>query len=371
MIVPVSNAISETWIFSIIFFIILFVFVKPRKISEWFPASLTAELKGLAIIMIVLSHVGYFLVSDTRFLWPLSIMAGVGVNLFLFLSGFGLTASQMQKDLNAWQFYKKRLIKLFIPFWLSLLVFLGLDFLVLKIAYPLDYMGKAAIGIFTHADLYQDINSPLWYLTFILGYYLLFPLVFSKKAPWISAIILYLVGYLLIDLQPTSLDYVLHLYKVHIIAFPLGVLAAWGVTKLKSAEILEKLAHGWRAVAYYFIIAALLVLFYYSNYNSGIGGSPSKEQWMSIVAVLAISLVFVLKKIEFKIFYWVGIYSYEIYLWHWPIMYRYDIFYRFMPAWLATLVYFVFFIGLAWVASKFTDYLTKRTVKPLPIKAAE
>ncbi|MEI6529588.1 MAG: acyltransferase [Candidatus Falkowbacteria bacterium] len=368
MLIPVTNAIQETWIFSIVFFVILFIFIKPRKITEWFPSSLTTELKGLAIIMIVLSHVGYFLVSDTRFLWPLSIMAGVGVNLFLFLSGFGLTVSQLQKDLGVWQFYKKRLLKLFIPFWISLFVFLGLDLFVLKLTYSWGYIGKAVIGIFAHANLYEDINSPLWYLTFIIAYYLLFPLVFSKKNPWISAIILYLIAYLVIDLQPTSLDYVLHLYQVHIMAFPLGILAAWGVSKLKGAEILEKFAHGWRASAYYLIIAALLVIFYYANYNSGIGGTPNKEQWMSIIAVLAISLVFILKKIEFKIFYWIGIYSYEIYLWHWPIMYRYDIFYRFMPAWLATLVYFVFFVGLAWMVSKVTNYLSKKPAPPAPIK---
>jgi hypothetical protein len=100
MLISVTNPVQATWIFSIILFIALLVSIKPRKIAEWFPASLTTELKGMAILMIVLSHIGYFLVTDTRFLWPLSIMAGVGVNLFLFLSGFGLTASQMKKDLS-------------------------------------------------------------------------------------------------------------------------------------------------------------------------------------------------------------------------------------------------------------------------------
>jgi len=360
MLISVTNPIQATWIFSLIFFVALFVFIKPRKITEWFPSSLTTELKGMAIIMIVLSHIGYFLVTDTRFLWPLTIMAGVGVNLFLFLSGFGLTASQMQKDLSVGQFYKKRLLKLFIPFWLAIIIFFGLDYLVLNHAYPLLYIAKAFVGIFTHADLYQDINSPLWYFTFILGYYLLYPLVFSKKMPWLSAIALYIIGWLIIYLKPASLDYVLHLYRIHIMAFPLGILAAWGVTKLKSPEILEKLARGWRAIGYYVVMAILLAVFIYANYNSGVGDNPNKEQWMSILAVIAISGFFILKKIEFRLFYWIGVYSYEIYLWHWPIMYHYDIFYRFMPAWLATLLYLVFFVALGWAVSKLTELITKK-----------
>jgi len=360
MLISITNPIQATWIFSIIFFVALFIFIKPRKIIEWFPSSLTTELKGLAIIMIVLSHIGYFLVTDTRFLWPLSIMAGVGVNLFLLLSGFGLTASQMQKDLTIWQFYKKRLLKLFVPFWLVLIVLFGLDFFVLNHGYSLSYTLKSFLGIFTHADLYADINSPLWYFTFIIGYYLLFPLVFIKKQPWLTAIILCAAGYLLINFAPTSLDYVIHLYRIHVIAFPLGIFAAWGVTKLKSPEILEKLSRGWRSFGYYFVMLILFGVFVYANYNSGVGGTPANEQWMSLIAVIAISLVFILKKIEFRLFYWVGIYSYEIYLWHWPIMYHYDFLYRFMPSWLATVLYLVFFVGLGWASSKFIELITKK-----------
>lgn len=363
MLVSVINPIQATGIFSIILFIALLIFIKPRKITEWFPASLTTELKGLAILMIVLSHIGYFLVTDTRFLWPLSIMAGIGVNLFLFLSGFGLTASQMKKDLKIGEFYKKRLLKLFQPFWLALIVVFGLNFIFSGPSYSWDYIIKAFLGIFTHADLYQDINSPLWYFTFILGYYFLFPLVFFKKAPWLTAILLYVAGYLFIYFQPSAFDYVIHLYRIHIIAFPLGVLAAWGITKLKSPEILKKLSRGWKAFGYYFVILILLGVFFYANYNSGVGGTPANEQWMSIIAVIAISLVFVLKKIEFRLFYWLGLYSYEIYLWHWPIMYRYDIFYRFLPVWLATILYLVFFIGLGWAVSKLVGITGKKEIK--------
>lgn len=362
MLVSINNPILQTWIFSAIFFVVLLLATRRRKITEWFPTSLTAELKGLAILMIVISHIGYFLVTDHRFLWPLSIAAGVGVNLFLFLSGFGLAASQMQKNLTPGQFYKKRLLKIFTPFWLMLVVFVALDFFILKINYSWEFLGKAAVGIFTRADLYHDLNSPLWYLTFIIGYYLLFPLVFFKKCPWLSAIILYAAGYLLVFWSPAFLNNVLHLYKVHLIAFPLGVLVAWAITKLKNPEILERLSRGWRAIGYYLVLVGLLALFIYTNTHSGINSadaSARKEELMSILGILAIVLVFIMKKREFRMLSLFGIYSYEIYLWHWPIMYRYDIFYSWLPAWLSTILYLGLFLGVGWAANRAVGLLSR------------
>lgn len=360
----INNPQAETIIFAAILAVALLFSIRRRETKEIFPASLTAELKGLAILMIVISHIGYFLFADHRFLWPLSIAAGVGVNLFLFLSGFGLTASSIQKDLTIRQFYGRRLSKLFLPFWLSLAAFLLLDTLVLKINYTWSFIGQAVVGVFTHADLYSDLNSPLWYFSFILGYYLIFPLLFSKKYPWLSAAALYAVGYLVVYLQPVQLDYVMHLYKVHIIAFPLGVLAAWLITKVKPGT-LGRLSQGWRAVGYYAVLVILLAIFVYANIDSGIGQSASQEQWMSIIAVLAVAGVFMLKKAEFRLLYWFGLYSYEIYLWHWPIMYRYDFLYPWLPAWLATSVYLVFFLGLGWAAAQVTNKLLGRvSLKP-------
>ncbi|MFA5183912.1 MAG: acyltransferase [Patescibacteria group bacterium] len=361
MIVSITNPVIATWIFSSVFFIALALSIRPRIIAAWFPSSVSAELKGLAILMIVLSHIGYFLVSDTRFLWPLSIAAGVGVNLFLFLSGFGLTVSQLQKDLSIWQFYKRRLWKLFVPFWLMLLTFLVLDFFVLHLTYPWSYIGRAVSGIFNRADLYQDINSPLWYLTFILGYYILFPLVFSRRRAWLSALLLYLAGYLFVYFEPAFFNNVFHLYKIHIIAFPLGVLAAWGLGRLPAAESLSGWSRGRTAILYYAALSACLAIFVYANINSGIGGSANFEQGMSLIAVLAIVGVFILKKVEFRLLYWFGIYSYEIYLWHWPILYRYDIFYRFLPdtwGWLATILYLALFLGLGRLMSGAVEYIS-------------
>lgn len=372
MLISLTNPIQQTYLFAAVFFLVLIIFIKPRQITDWISPTLSTELKGLAIIMVVLSHVGYFLVNDTRFLWPFSIAAGIGVDLFLLLSGYGLAASQMKSNLKPLEFYKKRLIKLFVPFWLALIVFFGLNFIFVKSGYSWTYILQSFLGIFPQAGLYTDINSPLWYLTFLLGFYLLFPLVYNKRFPWLSAIILALLPYLFVYFwKPEFFNNILHMYKLHYLAFPIGVLLAWLVTKLPSAEILEKWSKGWTAVIYYLVLISVFALFIYSNIDSGINGTPLKHQLMSLVGVFSILIVFILKKIEFKTFYWVGVFSYEIYLWHWPIMYHYDFLYRFLPAGIATVLYLVFFIGLGWGVNKITDIILNKKrplVCPVPTK---
>jgi len=364
MLVQINNPLQATEIFSTILFFAICFSAYRREIKEWLPASLSTELKGLAILMIVFSHIGYFLVSDTRFLWPLSTLAGVGVNLFLFLSGYGLAVSQIKRNLSIGQFYSRRLLKLFIPLWLLLAIVLPLDFFILKVNYSWPVIGRAIFGIFIHANLYQDFNSPLWYLTFIIGYYLLFPLVFCQKRPWLTALILAAAGYLLIQVNPQLLGNVIYLYRVHIMAFPLGVGVAWLVSKIPSSVILLGWFRGRRAIFYYLLIAAAVALFVFANINASIGGNYHQEELMSLVAIGALLIIFILKKIKFKLFYWLGVYSYEIYLWHWPLMYRYDIFYRFLPAWLATALYLVLFVGLGWLMSKIAGMINDLLARP-------
>ncbi len=112
MMVSINNPIQATWIFISIFLLALLISIKSQKANNadnnkgFFPITLTQELKGLAILAVVFSHIGYFLVYQHEFLFPLTILAGVGVNIFLFLSGLGLTISALKKDLSVWNFYK-------------------------------------------------------------------------------------------------------------------------------------------------------------------------------------------------------------------------------------------------------------------------
>ncbi|MFA5771098.1 MAG: acyltransferase [Patescibacteria group bacterium] len=356
MTILINNAFQATQIFIVIFVLVLLLTIRKKPILDGLSINVTQELKGFAILAIIFSHIGYFLVSDTRFLFPLSIAAGVGVNLFLILSGYGLTISALSKPLSIIQFYKHRLLKIYLPFWIIFLLFLGLDFFILGKVYSFDYIWQSLLGFFPSANSF-DINSPFWYFTFIVAYYLLFPVVFLRKIPWLSAIILYLAGYFLFYQNPHFLNEVMRLYKVHILAFPLGVLIGSLVFKYKGSLVQARFNNIWQRVTklkllniigYCIFLLFLSGLVVYTAYYSNVGGTRLAEELTSILTCLALIALFSIKKIENRLFYWFGIFSYEIYLFHWPILSRFDIFYFWTPAWLATILYLTFFMAIAW-----------------------
>lgn len=367
MIVLISNTLFQTYLFSAVLILALALSLRKRQDQDFFPISASQELKGFAILTIVLAHVAYALVSDSTFLHPLSTMAGVGVNLFLILSGYGIMVSSLKKPLSIGQFYKRRLLNLFVPFWICLIAFFALDYFFLHLNYGLVYMIKAFFGIFTHADLYQDVNAPFWYFSWIVLYYLLFPLVFIKKSPWLSAIIIYVLTFSLVAFQPHFLDQVAHLYRVHVIAFPMGMLMGWffrdSSNWLKIKDFLSGTGSK-KVLARVGSCLVLLAAILYLAGHAGIGDKPIIEELISNLTCLLIIAFVLIKRIEIKTFYLLGIFSYEIYMFHWPLMYRYDFLFKFLPAWLALSLYFVVFIALGWVLKKIVDSTGSCPKKP-------
>lgn len=365
--VLVNNPVQATVIFSSLLALIILVSARRRKENSGLSLEVTQELKGIAILMVVFSHISYFLVNDPRFLFPLSVAAGVGVNLFLFLSGYGLTISSGKSEDKPWRSYRRRLAKLFVPMWIVGVLAVLLDYFLLKTTYSPVYLFQSFLGYFPHANLYEDLNSPLWYFSLILFYYLIFPLFFSKKRPWLSAIIIYLISFLIIWSEPRFLDNVIHLHKIHLIAFPLGMIFAFLFAKQSLINFFQKLGERKQAIWRWLLIVASLLLAFYTIQNSNVG-LKTLEELTSMITVLALVIVFSCKKISFRALYWVGLFSYEIYLLHWPIMYRYDFIYKYLPVWLATIVYLFIFIGLGWLLQRISGWITKKREKIATIK---
>jgi len=371
---------TPTYIVIFILSFFLLITCQPkRKEDEGFSKTLTQELKGLAILAIIFAHISYYLIGDAHFLFPLNAAVGVGVTLFLLLSGFGLTISAFKKKLSFIQFYRKRLSKLYLPVWLLIAIFLLLDYFILQRSYSLTYIIQSLLGFFPRADLALDLNSPLWYFTLIIFYYLLFPIVFSRRFTWLSALVIYLLSYLLLRWHPTALDEVVRLYRVHIIAFPLGVLIGSLVYKYKGSssqkfinESLLKIKHlaFWQKILSWPLMIIFLSIFAYYAYNSNVGGAYYLEELTAILSSLALIIAFVIKDFRIPLLYWFGFFSYEIYLLHWPILSRFDIFYFWLPSAWATLAYLVFFILVAYIFRRLVGLIKIKKKLNLPIKSA-
>jgi peptidoglycan/LPS O-acetylase OafA/YrhL len=356
-------------VIAILIAVVLFTFSRTKR-TDLFPIPVTQELKGLGILTVVFAHFAYMLVTNADFLFPLSIIAGVGVDLFLFMSGYGLTVGMLKKPLPLMDFYKRRAIKIFIPFWVVTILIFAANAIFLNIHYPVPYMLQSLIGWFPTARGFDDVNSPFWYITWMMMFYILFPIVFSVKRPWLSALILAVIATLIGVYNPLNLgDNWLH--RLHTVAFSLGMVFAWVLFETKDKE--NKFVTAFKkfrdesTFMPYVVILLMLVLVVYMSLNttanhwplltSILGQGYFVDQLTSIVIMFAFIVIFILKKFDNKFLAIYGIYSFEVYLIHWPLISRYDIYFDILPAWAAVTAWIITFIVVSWLLQKITTPL--------------
>ena len=359
--------------------VVLFTF-RRSKHTDLFPVSVTQELKGLGILTVVFAHFAYMLVTNADFLFPLSIIAGVGVDLFLFMSGYGLTVGMLKKPLPIFEFYKRRVIKIFIPFWVAIILIFAANAIFLDIHYSVPYMIQSLLGWFPTAEGFDDVNSPFWYITWMMMFYVLFPLVFSTKRPWLSAIILAVIATLIGVYNPLNMgDNWLH--RLHTVAFSLGIVFAWVLFETKDKENkfvahLKEFRNKAKIMPYVIIALMLGVVVYMSLHTTAnhwptltaiLGKGYFVDQLTSIILMFAFIVIFSLKKFDNKFLSIYGLYSFEVYLIHWPLIGRYDIFFDYLPSWAAVIAWLVTFIVVSWLLQKITTpigaWIDSRLVK--------
>ena len=351
-------------VIAVLIAVVLFTF-KRAKHTDLFPVSVTQELKGLGILTVVFAHFAYMLVTNADFLFPLSIIAGVGVDLFLFMSGYGLTVGMLKKPLPIFEFYKRRVIKIFIPFWVAIILIFAANAIFLDIHYTVPYMIQSLLGWFPTAEGFNDVNSPFWYITWMMMFYILFPLVFSTKRPWLSAIILSVIATLIGVYNPLEMgDNWLH--RLHTVAFSLGIVFAWLLfeTKDKENKLVKVLKHFRNESKFmpYIVIALMLAVVVYMSLHTTANHWPTLtailgkgyfvDQLTSIIIMFAFIVIFSLKRFDNRFLSIYGLYSFEVYLIHWPLMGRYDVFFDILPAWAAVVAWMVTFILVSWLLQK-------------------
>lgn len=190
---------------------------------------------------------------------------------------------------------------------------------------------------FPRADVWQDINSPFWYMTWILFFYLLFPIFFSVKRPWFTAIILACIASIFAFFDPLHLD-VTWLHRLHTLAFSIGIILAWlAHTKSHLIESIFKVSRFTQVLVGLTLTLAMIVVWGQDMQQMRVA-YPVLDSWIpfeqmkSIGLTMIIVSLFVFQRWMSRFLCIFGVYSYEIYLIHWPLLARYDVFfYRFSP----------------------------------------
>jgi peptidoglycan/LPS O-acetylase OafA/YrhL len=146
----------------------------PAPVSGRLP--LLDELKGLAIILVILYHAGGVLV------WNNYLHGDIGVDMFVILSGLGLALGS--RYTSAREFLTRRLGRILPTYWIVLTVLLVLNSHFLQKQYSWTDIGLHYLGV--HAwfgDAYGvSINDSFWFITLILTLYLLY----CAVQPWMG-----------------------------------------------------------------------------------------------------------------------------------------------------------------------------------------
>lgn len=191
------------------------------------------------------------------------------------------------------------------------------DNFVLHRSYPLSEIIHSFLGFYPRADVFLNLDSPLWYFSLIFFYYLIFPLVFLKKFPLLSPVLVLLLNMLVLNLALPINSNVLKLYKLYFLVFPLGML--FGI-------IIQNLRFKLNQALKLIILTIAVLVFLYTSVNSGVGENPKIERGISLITTLSLLTIFSLSRFNFKLLSFFGVYSYEIYLFHWPILSRFNLF---------------------------------------------
>lgn len=138
-------------------------------------------LKGYSIFTIVVFH--YLLANNMPSPFDkLVFFGGTGIHLFILLSGFGLYLSYLKKQLPYLTYLKRRFSKVYIPY-----IFVVTITALLSLVIPI--FGKSLNAYCGHLFLYKMFDEsligtygyPLWFISMIFQFYLLFYVVIAIK----------------------------------------------------------------------------------------------------------------------------------------------------------------------------------------------
>ena len=259
-----------------------------NTINEFANKQCTTALRGLAILIIMIGHVG---VSgfECRYFNP---FGGIGVAMFLFLSGYGLTESYKKNGLDS--FWKKKALRITIPYLLWIPFY--------HIAMRLSPLGCAQ---------YLEIIPRYWFIEYLILMYLLFYIVFRYIRKY-ALIVINMLGLFSFFLLP-------NLQAEQSFSFACGI--AFSIYKLHIFRLNKHKLLQAAALCFIIGIIALLIKQLPQLRTDGLDSLPIRITNLFLKLPIGLSLIlFLICQLPhgIKALIPVGNISYELYLTHVP-----------------------------------------------------
>lgn len=265
---------------------------------EWISPDLGNVCKGFAILIIMLGHTGNCF--GVRYLTPLGSW---GVGIFLFLSGYGLECSVQKKGLH--QYWKKRILTAYLPYMAAEL--LGILFQI-----GAEYQNASVLDVILDLLLIKTIHPFGWYMQCLFLFYAAFFLANKLYAAQLRK------KYVLLGLTAAALFLLFDdLYKQQLFSFLLGVFAANNISFFR-----RKTESVWFPCSIFAVGGIFLAIrqmsfvrqLHWVLYN---GIFALQVGFLTVGTILLLFCLY--RRLHpglFEIMLYVGLISYELYLYH-------------------------------------------------------
>ncbi|RJP77257.1 MAG: acyltransferase [Desulfobacteraceae bacterium] len=341
---------------------LLFKNRKHEKTSGLLHFQHTEQLKGLAIFLVVLGHLWVHVAKQRPYL----VLSGDAVSMFLILSGFGLTISSGSKKIELKKFLRKRINRVMVPYWITTVLILLLDYIVLNKILNTKSMILTLFGVNVTTDLYH-LDYVRWFITLILCWYVIF-FILQKNITIYRRTLIYLflgTGFTL------SEYYFFHFGWYQFLSFPTGCIIACYYKKLNRLwDANQKTIVGFAVASMFIAIVYKMIIDSEQIWPYLVHSIPSIiltfiAEGNSILLSLSIFVIVSYmgeKGFNSRFLLFLGRYSYELFLVHGVFLIKYNMFFiQPNPLSIAVgfILFFVFILGISIIISKIarTAYL--------------
>ncbi|HDR2316178.1 acyltransferase [Enterobacter asburiae] len=264
------------------------------KIKDvFFDRNHTNAIKGIAILLVLLGHIGF-----------IPHAGAYGVVLFLMLSGFGLVQSYLNSGLS--KFFSKRLSKVIIPYAVITIIWL----FCFGHQYIIDADYYKLIMLVLGMDLRSSLDPSMWYISFLIVWYVVFYLIFSASSSIHTKIVL-LFLFSVVIYQNAGIFPMPAGAALYVTAFPIGAAIGAVYNSVKECKADKKILLS--GFSFLSILSLLASVYFYGRISLSVFDYSSTNV---SCAFLVIGVTSVLRTLHIKldVFEFFGNISYEMYL---------------------------------------------------------